>query len=508
MSNSKTSLPRAHEVSRREFLQRSASAAAIPALPAMAVGGEGESPEGNPRRPNVIIIHSDQLRWDAVGAYGLNPMGLTPNLDAMAKRGVLFAQNISNQPVCAPSRACLWTGQYSCRHGVWQNGIGIARDANTIATALRQAGYTANYIGKWHLAEHTTGPVPAEDRGGFLDLWQASNILEFTTHPYEGDLYDGDGKPIHFDGTYRIDFMTELAVNFLNNRGKEPFLLAVSYIEPHFQNDMISAIAPKGYAARYANPFVPQDLRFFPGDWPNQLPEYYGCVAKIDEAVGAILATLKKLGLDENTIFVFTSDHGCHFRTRNTEYKRSAHESSVHVPLIIQGPRFNRSRVVKELVGIVDITPTILDAVGVPIPASMQGKSALPLVEGNAEGWRNEVFIQTAEWMVGRALRTERWTYVVGAAKKQGQVAADFANRYTQHTSQNLVGGSSPAPFSDHYAEYQLYDLYSDPHQLVNLAGRDGTIEIAEDLRQRLVARMKEAGDKDAEISPPFFPYS
>ena len=204
---------------------------------------------------------------------------------------------------------------------------------------------------------------------------------------------------------------------------------------------MISAIAPKGYAARYANPFVPQDLRFFPGDWPNQLPEYYGCVAKIDEAVGTILGALKKLGLDENTIVVFTSDHGCHFRTRNTEYKRSAHESSVHVPLIIQGPKFNRSRVVQELVGIVDITPTILDAVGVPIPASMQGRSALPLVDGNAEGWRNEVFIQTAEFMVGRALRTEQWTYVVGAAKQHGQKPADPAERYTAACPTQSHGG-------------------------------------------------------------------
>lgn len=340
---------RTPEVTRREFLRRSATAAALPALPSVSGGrGPGSSSERS-KRPNVIIIHADQMRWDAVGAYGLNPMGLTPNLDAMAKRGVLFAQNISNQPVCAPSRACLWTGQYSSHHGVWKNGVGIARDATTIATALRQEGYTANYIGKWHLAEHAIGPVLAQDRGGFLDLWQASNVLEFTSHAYEGDLYDGDGKPIHFAGTYRIDFMTQLAVNFLHNRGKEPFLLAVSYIEPHYQNDENSCVAPKGYAERYANPFVPHDLRFFPGDWPDQLPKYYGCIAKIDEAVGTILGTLEELGLDENTIVVFTSDHGCHFRTRNTEYKRSAHESSVHVPLIIQGPKFNHSRAVTEL---------------------------------------------------------------------------------------------------------------------------------------------------------------
>ena len=508
MANSRTPSPRALGVSRREFLQRSATAAAIPALPSMAVGGEGGSGEGHPRHPNVIIIHADQMRWDTVGAHGLNPMGLTPNLDAMAKRGTLFAQAITNQPVCAPSRACLWTGQYPARHGVWRNGIGIARDATTLATVLREQGYTANYIGKWHLAEHSMGPVPAQDRGGFLNLWEASNVLEFTSHAYDGDLYDADGKPLHFADTYRVDFMTQRVVNFLQNQGKEPFLLAVSYIEPHYQNDQNSSVAPKGYEERYANPFVPHDLRFFPGDWPNQLPKYYGCIARIDEAVGTILTALRRLGLDENTIVVFTSDHGCHFRTRNTEYKRSAHESSVHVPLIIQGPKFNRSRVVQELVGMVDITPTILDAVGAPIPTSMQGRSALPLVEGNAEGWRNEVFIQTAEFMVSRALRTEQWTYVVGVPKQHGQKPSDPADRYTQHAPHNLTGGWTPAAFSDHYAEYQLYDLYSDPHQLLNLAGRDGTLEIAESLRQRLVSRMEEIGDKVAEISPPFFPYS
>jgi arylsulfatase A-like enzyme len=332
-------------------------------------------------------------------------------------------------------------------------------------------------------------------------------VLEFSSHAYEGDLYGGDGKPIHFSGIYRIDFMTQLAVNFLKNRGREPFFLVVSYLEPHYQNDQNSAVAPHGYAERYANPFVPHDLRFFPGDWLNQLPHYYGCIARIDEAVGAILGALKQLGLDENTIVVFTSDHGCHFRTRNTEYKRSAHESSVHVPLIIQGPRFNRGQAVQQLVGMVDIAPTVLDAAGVPIPGSMQGRSALPLVEGKSEGWRNEVFIETSEFMVARALRTERWTYVVGAPKQQAQKPSDLAERYAEHPPHNLTGGSAPTASSGNYAEYQLYDLSSDPYQLLNLAGRDGTIEISETLRQRLTVRMKEVGDKEAEIGPPFFPY-
>ena len=107
---------------------------------------------GNVKRPNIVLIISDQFRCDCVGAMGLNPMNLTPNLDAMAGRGVLFRSAFSNQPVCAPARGSIFTGQYPSRHGVWHNGPGLAEDATTLATALGQAGYSTNYIGKWHLA--------------------------------------------------------------------------------------------------------------------------------------------------------------------------------------------------------------------------------------------------------------------------------------------------------------------------------------------------------------------
>ena len=153
----------------------------------------------NASRPNIILIISDQFRWDAIGAMGINPMNLTPNLDAMAGRGVLFRSAFCNQPVCAPARASILTGQYPGKHGVWRNGIGLPEDATTLATTLRGAGYSANYIGKWHLAPNdrahpeTHGPVTPNHRGGFLDLWEASNELELTSHAYEGNLYDADG---------------------------------------------------------------------------------------------------------------------------------------------------------------------------------------------------------------------------------------------------------------------------------------------------------------------------
>src|SRR5262249_44561787 len=157
-----------------------------------------------------------------------------------------------------------------------------------------------------------------------------------------------------------------------------------------------------GYAERYMNPFVPEDLRPFPGDWFASLPGYYGCIASIDEAVGKILRTLDETGAAENTIVVFTSDHACHFRTRNAENKPSAHESSVPIPLVVQGPGFNRRLEVPELVSQVDLAPTLLEAAGVTVPASMQGRSYLPLLDRKTD-WRNEVFIQISESMVGRA---------------------------------------------------------------------------------------------------------
>jgi len=486
------------DVTRRDFLRGSAAlAAGLPGL-----GPETQSREGQQqknRRPNIVLYISDQFRWDALSAYSLNPMHLTPNLDAMARRGTLFRSHVTNQPVCAPSRACLFTGQYQNKNGVWRNGLGLKSDAVTLATELRKAGYTANYIGKWHLAATAAGtpntpelrgPVAPEHRGGFDDLWQASNELEWTSHPYEGDLYDGNGKPIHFSGEYRVDFITGLAKQFLTSV-REPFLLVISQLEVHHQNDCNCFVAPKGYAERYENPLVPEDLKFFPGDWQKQLPNYYGSVASIDESIGEIRKTLAQRGLEDDTIFAFVSDHGCHFRTRNEEYKRSPHESSIHVPLVIQGPGFDRSMRIEELTCQIDITPTLLSAAGLAVPATMQGRSFLPLLDRKVDDWRNEVYIQISESQCGRALRTPEWTYAVAAPDPAGP----------------------HMPTSDRYREEQLYNLLADPHQLLNLAGRHDNPQLvhgygtppqqaAAELRERLLARMAEAGEARAEIEP------
>lgn len=486
------------DVTRRDFLRSSAALAALPGLGAQH-DQEQSARDSARRRPNILIYISDQFRWDFVSAYGLNPMHVTPNLDAMARRGTLFQSHVTNQPVCAPSRACLFTGQYQNKNGVWRNGLGLQPDAATLATELRKSGYTANYIGKWHLAPtpagtpntpEARGPVAPEHRGGFDDFWQASNELEWTSHPYEGDLYDTNGKPIHFSGEYRVDFITGLAKQFLRTV-REPFLLVVSQLEVHHQNDCNCFVAPNGYAERYENPFVPEDLKFFPGDWQKQLPNYYGSAASIDQSIGELRSTLAQRGLEDDTIFLFLADHGCHFRTRNNEYKRSPHESSIHVPLVVQGPGFDRSLSIPEITTQIDLTPTLLSAAGAPVPPGMQGRSFLPLLDRKIDGWRNEAFIQISESQCGRALRTPEWTYAVAAPG----------------------GATASAAASDRYREECLYNLFADPHQLLNLAGRSDDPKLvhgfgtppqqaAAELREHLLARMTEAGEAPAAIEP------
>ena len=462
-------------------------------LGAASVGTVASGTQSQPaatKKPNIVLIISDQFRADNLGCMGMNPMNLTPNLDAMARRGTLFRSACVNQPVCAPARATMFTSQYPERHGVWKNAIALDPKATTIASLLRSAGYTANYIGKWHLAPggpNTNGAVPMEYRGGFRDLWEASNALEFTSHAYEGEMFDGDGKPVQFSGQYRVDFMTDRAVRFLKEKRTEaPFFLTISYLETHHQNDLDVYQPPKKYADQYRNPFVPQDLRPLSGSWPSQLADYYRCVKGIDDAVGTLVAALKEQGILDNTIVVFTSDHGCHFKTRNTEYKRSPHESSIHIPLIIAGPGFNRSLEVSELVSQIDLAPTLLESAGVPAPSNMQGRSALPLLDRRLSEWRNEVYIGMREFMTARVLRTPQWTYAVAAPKGPGWKAVARSERYV---------------------EYMLYDLYADPFQHTNLAGTAETREVAEMLRKRLLQRIAEAGDPQPEIEPSWFPY-
>ena len=478
--------------SRRSFLKTTVAASIAATIKSSLEAQSIPAANAASVKPNIVIYLADQFRPDFIGANGRNSSTQTPNLDRLVSRGTNFSEAITNQPLCSPSRSVLLTSRYATETGVWRLGLPMDRSLPTLADELRKAGYSANFIGKWHLALEdpkvggTSGPVKnPEDRGGFLDLWEVANVPENSTHPYEGTFWDHDNQPISYKDEYRVDFLTDRAERFLRQKHDRPFLLVVSQLEPHQQNAgmnrPLGPVAPKGVAARFANPIVPNDVRAFPGNWQAYLPDYYGCVEALDSSVGRIQRILEDEHLAENTIFVFISDHGCHFETRNISDKCSAHESSIRVPLIIDGPGFHNARQVRELVGLIDLAPTLLEAAGVPVPSTWKGRSLFSLLSSleARENWSNQQFIQISGTMTGRAIRTKDWTYCV----------ADLS-------------GDISSPFAAIYHEYQMYDLRADPDQMINLAGRKEYRAKADELRQQLIKLIVAAGEQVPNIVP------
>jgi arylsulfatase A-like enzyme len=426
-------------------------------------------------RPNVIVFFTDQQRWDTTGAHG-NPLDLTPNFDQMAQQGTHVASAFTPQPVCAPARSVMQTGMYATETGVFRNGIPLRPDAQTLARCFGEAGYATGYIGKWHLAAEE--PVSAAQRGGY-DYWLASNALEFTSDSYRAELYNNDNELVRLPG-YRVDALTDAAIRYVDAHQREPFYLFLSFLEPHHQNHRDDYPAPDVYRDRYTGRWTPPDLLALGGSSPQHLGGYYGMVRRLDEALGRLLDALKSLGLRDNTIVLFTSDHGCHFKTRNAEYKRSCHESAIRVPMAIQGPGFDGGGRLRQLVSLVDVPPTLLDAAGLPVPEGMQGRSILPLLREKGPQWPDDVFVQISESQVGRAIRTRRWKYSVVAPDKSG----------TRDAS------------AERYVEEFLYDLEADPYELTNLIGLESHQEVSAVLRERLVRRMTAAGEAAPTIEP------
>ncbi|MCD9025857.1 sulfatase-like hydrolase/transferase [Cohnella silvisoli] len=427
------------------------------------------------KQPNVIVFFTDQQRWDTSGLHG-NPMGLMPNFDREALRGTHLTHSFTCQPVCGPARSCLQTGLYATTTGCFVNGVHLPENVPTLAHSFKEAGYETGYIGKWHLAPEE--PVTEKYRGGY-EYWLASNVLEFSSDAYNAVMYNNDNEPVKLPG-YRVDAITDAAIRYIDGHQDNPFYLFLSYLEPHHQNHLDDYPAPDGYRERYTGGWLPPDLAALGGSAYQHVPGYYGMVKRLDEAFGRLMDALKSLGLQDDTIVLFTSDHGCHFKTRNAEYKRSLHDASIRVPTMITGPGFSGGRQVRELVSLIDLPPTLLDAAGIPVPERMQGRSIMPLLAGRNSSWPEEAFIQISETEVGRAVRTQRWKYGVTALGK------------------NPVADSA----SDCYTETSLFDLQSDPYEMTNLIGMESHAAVAETMRIRLIRRMAEAGEAVPVILP------
>lgn len=425
-------------------------------------------------RPNIIFYFSDQQRWDTV-----NPT-LTPNLEKLAEEGVKYTNSYTCQPVCGPARACLQTGIYATENRCYWNGIPLPDDVKPLAEYFNEAGYDTAYIGKWHLAsdrypgiglhcEKTA--VPKEKQGGY-NYWRAADVLEFTSHGYDGYVFDGDGNKLEFEG-YRADCINDYALEYLNNRDKsKPFFMFVSQLEPHHQNDRGCYEGPKETVDNYRNYPLPDDLTFMKGDYKESYPDYLAAINRLDENVGKLIEKLKETGDYENTLIIYTSDHGSHFKTRNAEYKRSCHDSCTHTPLIICGPGFKEGKVDDRLVSLIDLPPTLLRAAGINVPESYSGNP----IQDNIE--REHVFIQISESQVGRCICTKKYKYSVTAA------------------------GGNIRSRSGVYFEDFLYDLERDPIEKHNLVCDPAYKEIRSQLKAKLIKQMTDVGEKKPLILP------
>lgn len=430
---------------------------------------------------NIIFYFSDQQRWDTINEE------ITPNLCELANEGVLFENEFTCQPVCGPARACLQTGTYATQNGCWSNAIPLPSGTKTLAEYFNEAGWQTAYIGKWHLGSDKlpgmgihceNSAVPKERQGGY-QYWRAADCLEFTSHGYDGYVFDENGTKIDFKG-YRADKINDFALEFLDNRNNsKPFFMFVSQLEPHHQNDHRRFEGYKDTVNNYKNYPIPADLSFLKGDYKEMYPDYISAINRLDYNFGKLVRKLKELGIYEDTVLIYSSDHGCHFKTRNLEYKRSCHDSCIHTPLIIKGGGFNGGKLEKRLVSLIDIPPTLLSLAEIPIPSEYAGFDLTKQIENKSEA-RKCVFMQISESQCGRAIRTSDYMYSV----------------------RDLCPGGGFRPSSKVYFEDYLYDLKKDPNEKTNLVKSPEYAEIRQDLKYMLIDEMKAAGEEEPVILP------
>ena len=431
-------------------------------------------------QPNVLVVLSDQQRPDSCGVFGQR-LDVTPRLDQLARGGVAFHEAFTVQPVCGPARSSIQTGLYPTRTGCWRNGIALPPDSDTLADRMAALGYQTGYVGKWHLASNRgrnlpadrpqarfeRRPVPPDRRGGYRDVWVAADALEHTSGPTSGHMYDEGGQQVDLHG-FRVDALTDIAIDRLASFDTDrPFFMFVSFLEPHHQNNRFRTIGPEGWAQRFAGFDRPGDLPTWRGDWRWNYAEYLACCASIDANLGRMLDALAQNGRLDDTLVIFASDHGSHFRTRNLEYKRSPHDASIRIPLVLAGPGFRGGVDRHDFATHLDLLPTILTAAGGDDP----GLDGHPLQA--AAHAPEDVFVQISESQIGRALRTPTHTFSVKAP-----------------TRNPMAGHLNPA--SDTYVGTHLYDNVRDPHQRHNLISDAASTEVRHRLASRLADRIQE----------------
>jgi len=454
-------------LTRRQFLKTATAGAASIVLSQAPSQAKSPAVRDTVRDPNLVFVFADQWRAQDTG-YAGNPTVRTPNLDKLAKESVNFSNAVSGCPVCCPYRASLLTGRYPLTHGVFLNDVRLNSDAVSIAQAYNDAGYETGYIGKWHLdGRDRSAFIPRQRRQGF-NFFKAMGC----THNYNDSYYyaDKDVK-LKWDG-YDAIAQTREAQRYIHEHGIGiPFALFLSWGPPH---------APYHTAPdKYRQLFSPADIKLRPNvpkaneaQARETLAGYYAHITALDDCIGDLLKTLSELGLQNDTIFVFTSDHGDMLYSHGLTKKQKPWEESILVPFLLRYPAAlgAKARTIDMPINTPDIMPTLLGLSGTKIPDTVEGTDFTALLKGDKQPTDNSALISCpspfGQWTREkggreyRGIRTRRYTYV-----------------------RNLNG------------PWLLYDNEQDPYQLRNLYDKPEHSKLQKELQERLSLKLRQTND-------------
>lgn len=417
-----------------------------------------------PDRPNILFLMPDQHRAQTVGCLG-DDQARTPHLDTLAREGMILDHTFANTPVCCPARAALLTGQYCHRNGMVANDLRLRENSVSFARELRAAGFRTGFVGKWHLdgGQRLPGFVPPGERRQGFEYWAAN---ECSHQHFNNTLFRDTPEPIALK-KFETDGYADYAEEFLRQTrtDRRPFYLTVQWGPPHDPYK-----APEEFARRYDA----SKLRLRP-NWQDKpgvpgreaIAQYYAMVTAVDQATGRILRLLDELDLRDNTIVLFSSDHGDMLGSQGERLKRKPWEESIKVPGILRWPgKVKPGSRSSQFFTHVDFAPTLLGMAGLPAPRAMQGQDlSAALLQGRRGP--DSAFFQIFGPFAGdgtpagwRGVRTERYMY------------ARFADR-----------------------PWVLYDLKNDPYEQQNLAADRAATRVREQMEQRLSAWMRTTGD-------------
>jgi arylsulfatase A-like enzyme len=437
----------------------------------------------NPRRPNLLFVFSDQQSFDMLGCAG-NARIKTPNLDAFAEQGIRFEHAVANCPLCTPCRSMLLTGRHPLYNNCFDNDRRLMTGAEIgpgLGHVLRDAGYRMGYVGKWHLyGGERNRPIPAgPDRHGFDDRF-LSNNCHVNYHPDHCYYWSGDGQKVGFH-QWEAAGQTDQALGFLDESPPDrPFCLFMSWHPPHNHGGgdhdrYLGFDAPEEFKALYnEDDIVPRGHLQNTAENRRMTLGYYAMCSEVDHHFGRLLAKLKERGFDENTLVVFTSDHGENFGAHAAQcHKGNPEDVSVRIPLLMRLPGvLPAGRRSGLLFGMLDMAPTLTGLLGLDAPSNWQGKNLAPALLGGDDEAVDSVplFNFRPAW---RGVYTRRYTFALENIERTPEACRRF--------------GSDIHPGRKYTPSYNVfYDREADPLQLNNLINSTEHMGLALELTGRV----------------------